>query len=137
MNRFRNVQSTLSGELAKPYDYGTPDRSDCFMMGCALVDAIEGSHLTAKYAGAYRTLAGAQRALRERGFKSLVEFWTAELERSAVGAAEARFGDLVILRLTDGAEHVGVCLGMRFVTKTAKGREDHSLTDVVAAFHIG
>jgi hypothetical protein len=137
MNRFRIVESTLSGELAKPYDYGMPERSDCFMMGCALVDALEGMSLTEKYRGTYRTLAGAQRALRKRGFRSLIDFWTVELARPPAGAAEARFGDLVILRLADGAEHVGVCLGTRFVTKTAKGLADHGLADVVAAFHIG
>nr|WP_250811682.1 hypothetical protein [Neorhizobium tomejilense] len=137
MNRFRIVESTLSGELAKPYDYGKPERSDCFMMGCAVVDALEGMALVEKYSGAYRSLAGAQRALRKRGFKSLIDFWIVELGRPPVGAAEARFGDLVILRLMDGAEHVGVCLGTRFVTKTANGRADHALADVVAAFHIG
>lgn len=137
MNRFRIVEATLNAELAKPYAYGTPEQSDCFMMGCALVDALEGTQIARKYAGAYKTLAGAQRALRKRGFKSLIEFWAAELGRPSVGAAEARFGDLVILRLADGDEHVGVCLGTRFVTKTEKGREDHGLSDVVAAFHIG
>jgi hypothetical protein len=137
MNRFRIVESTLTGELAKPYDYGTPERSDCFMMGCALVDALESMALSEKYRDAYRTLAGAQRALRRRGFRSLTDFWTVELARPPAAAAEARFGDLVILRLADGAEHVGVCLGTRFVTKTAHGRADHSLADVVATFHIG
>jgi NlpC/P60 family. len=137
MNRFRTVEATLNAELAKPYAYGTPEKSDCFMMGCALVDALEGTQIAGKYAGAYKTLAGAQRALRKRGFKSLIDFWTAELGRPSVSAAGARFGDLVILRLADGAEHVGVCLGTRFVTKTEKGREDHGLSDVVAAFHLG
>lgn len=137
MNRFRIVEATLARELAKPYAYGAPEQSDCFMMGCALVDALEGAQIGRKYAGAYKTLVGAQRALRKRGFKSLVAFWAAELGRPSVGAAEARFGDIVILRLADGAEHVGVCLGTRFVTKTEKGREDHGLSDVVAAFHIG
>jgi hypothetical protein len=137
MNRFRIVESTLSGEVAKPYDYGKPERSDCFMMGCALVDALEGMVLAEKYRGVYNSLAGAQRALRKRGFKSLIDFWTVELGRPPAGAAEARFGDLVILRLDDGAEHVGVCLGTRFVTKTANGRADHGLAAVAAAFHIG
>ncbi|PLU11878.1 hypothetical protein BMJ30_28640, partial [Sinorhizobium medicae] len=43
----------------------------------------------------------------------------------------------VILHLADGAEHVGVCLGARFVTKTERGRSDHGLADVIAAFHLG
>lgn len=137
MNRFRIVDATLTAELAKPYAYGTPEKSDCFMMGLAMVDALEGTQRAAKYAGAYRTLAGAQRALRRRGHASLVSFFTAELERDPVGGASAQLGDLVILRLADGAEHVGVCLGARFRTKTPAGRLDCSLADVVAAFRIG
>ncbi|WP_141333429.1 DUF6950 family protein, partial [Sinorhizobium meliloti] len=89
------------------------------------------------YRGAYRTLAGAQRALRRRGHTSLVSFFAAELGQQPKGGAEARLGDLVILRLTDGAEHVGICLGARFVTKTERGRSDHRLADVIAAFHLG
>jgi hypothetical protein len=137
MNRFRIVEATLNAELAKPYAYGDPKQSDCFMMGCALVDALEGRQMVKTYAGAYKTLAGAQKALRKRGFKSLVDFWTTELGHPPVGGAEARFGDLVILKLTDGVEHVGICVGTRFRTKTPAGCEDHGLADVVAAFHLG
>lgn len=137
MNRFRLVDATLTAELAKPYAYGDPARSDCFFMGCALVDALEDKRLAEKYAGSYSTLAGAQRALRKRGFSSLVDFWAAELARPAVGGASARLGDLAILRLSDGAEHVAICLDARFVTKTPEGRQYFGLTEVVAAFNIG
>ncbi|MDX1053553.1 DUF6950 family protein [Sinorhizobium medicae] len=134
MNRFRIVEATLARELAKPYAYGS---ADCFMLGCAFVDALTGSSLAGTYRGAYRTLAGAQRALRRRGHTSLVSFFAAELGQQPKGGAEARLGDLVILSLADGAEHVGVCLGARFVTKTERGRSDHRLADVIAAFHLG
>ncbi|MDX0213076.1 hypothetical protein GOC35_15650 [Sinorhizobium meliloti] len=134
MNRFRIVEATLMRELAKPYAYGS---ADCFMLGCAFIDALTGLATADKYRGAYRTLAGAQRALRRRGHTSLVSFFTAELGQEPKGGAEARLGDLVILRLSDGAEHVGVCLGARFVTKTERGRSDHGLADVIAAFHLG
>lgn len=137
MNRFRVVQAALERELAKPYAYGDPARSDCFMMGCALVDELEGRSTVKAYAGTYKTLPGAQKALRKRGFTSLTDFWTAELGRPPVAPAEAQFGDLVILKLDDGAEHVAVCLGTRFRTKTPDGPTDHALADVVAAFHIG
>lgn len=137
MNRFRVVKAALARELATPYAYGDPERSDCFMMGCALVDELEGRSLVETYAGAYKTLAGAQRALRKRGFSSLTDFWTAELGRPPVAPAEAQFGDLAILKLSDGAEHVAVCLGTRFRTKTPNGASDHALAEVTAAFHIG
>ena len=134
MNRFRIVEATLAAEMAKPYAYGG---ADCFALGCAMVDALTGSKLLAKYSGAYKTLAGAQRALRRRGHSSLVTFWADELSQEALGAAQARFGDLVIMRLADGAEHVGICLGTRFVTKTETGRSDHTIGDCIAAFQIG
>lgn len=134
MNRFRIVEATLNAELAKPYAYGT---ADCFMLGCAMIDALTRRETAKKYGGAYKTLVGAQKALRKRKHKSLVTFFAAELESDPVGAAEARMGDLVILRLADGAEHVGICVGHRFVTKTPDGRQDHSMSEVVAAFHIG
>jgi hypothetical protein len=134
MNRFRTVEALIHAELAKPYAYG---EGDCFSLGCALVDALEGTSLVKKYSKAYRTLAGAQKALRKRGFKSLVDFWAVELGRPSTGAADARFGDLVVLRLADGAEHVGVCVGSRFITKEPSGRTDHGIADVIACFHIG
>lgn len=134
MNRFRIVEATLARELAKLYAYGT---ADCFMLGCAFIDALTGWPFADEYRGAYRTLAGAQRALRRRGHKSLVSFFAAELGQEPKGGAEARLGDLVVLRLSDGAEHVGICLGARFVTKTERGRSDHGLADVIAAFHLG
>jgi len=134
MNRFRIVEATLTAELAKPYAYGT---ADCFFLGCAMIDALTGAETSKKYLGSYKTLAGAQRALRKRKHKSLVTFFEAELDQPSKGAAEARLGDLVILRLADGAEHVGICLGTRFVTKTPDGRQDYGLGEVIAAFHIG
>ncbi len=134
MERFRIVNATLERELSTPYAYGS---ADCFHLGCAFADAFNGTDFVGKYRGAYTTLAGAQRALRKRGFASLVDFWSTELGQEPDGAASAQIGDLVILRLADGAEHVGVCLGIRFITKTERGRSDHGLSDVIATFHLG
>lgn len=137
MNRYRIVEQTLNDELAKPYDFGDPQRSDCFFMGLAMIDALTESSFCEKYAGTYSDLLGAQKALRKRKHKSLATFFAAELEQDPKGAAEAQLGDLVILRLSDGAEHVAICVGSRFATKTPRGREDHGLSEVIAAFSIG
>ncbi|ANK73597.1 hypothetical protein FA04_13800 [Ensifer adhaerens] len=134
MDRFRIGSATLERELSTPYAYGP---ADCFHLGCAMADALHGTSLVEKYRGAYRTLKGAHIALRRRGFSNLVDFWSAELGQEPDGAASARYFDLVILRLADGAEHVGVCLGNRFTTKTERGRSDHGLSDVIATFHLG
>lgn len=137
MNRFRVVEQVLAEELGKPYDYGNPEKSDCFFMGCAMIDALTGSKHVAKYAGTYDSLIGAQKALRRRKHKSLVTFFSSLLDQEPVGAAQARMGDIAVLLLPDGAEHVAICVGTRFITKTPNGRQDHDFTEVIAAFQIG
>ena len=86
------------------------------------------------YKGRYRTLAGAQRALRREGHTSLVTFFAAHLETCAPAAA--RIGDLAIIQLGE-AEHVGVCVGTKFLTKTETGASFHDVTRVKAAFLAG
>lgn len=134
MNRFRIVEATLSEELEKPYAYGS---ADCFFLGCAMIDALTGSEHVKKYAGSYDSLLGAQKALRRRKHKSLVTFFSSLLGQEPVGAAQARMGDIAVLVLPDGAEHVAICVGLRFTTKTPEGRQDFGLPEVVAAFQIG
>lgn len=131
-SRFETVKATLDAERAKPYVYG---RSDCFMLGIAMIDALSGSKLRAKYEGCYSTLLGAQRALRRRKHKTLADLFQKHLGEP-VAPALAQLGDLVILRLADG-EHVGICLGARFITKTERGCTLHSLPDCITAFRIG
>lgn len=138
-DRFRIVSQTLAAELARPYIHG---ESDCFFLGCRVADALDMPHgalnLVERYGGAYSTLLGAQRALRKHGFATLAELFASHLP--ACAPAEARLGDIVILDLTIGGkrgQHVGVCLGARFVTRSERGRSDHGVGDCVAAFRTG
>ena len=127
--RFEIAQPVIEVELAKPYAYGV---ADCFFFGCQIADAFDPARGMVKtYSGSYRTLIGAQRALRKRGYTSLVDLFARHLEPCA--PAQALMGDLAILELADG-EHVGVCIGRRFITKTEYGRSDHDLSAVKAAF---
>lgn len=127
--RFEIAQPVIEAELAKPYAYGT---ADCFMFGCRVADAFDPARKMVKtYSGSYKTLTGAQRALRRRGFKSLAELFVVHLEPCA--PSEAQTGDLVILQLADG-EHVGACVGLKFITKTERGRSLHDVSAVKAAF---
>ncbi|MET3662508.1 DUF6950 family protein [Aquamicrobium ahrensii] len=127
--RFEIAHLIIEAELTKPYVYGT---ADCFFFGCRIADAFDPARKMVKtYSGSYKTLMGAQRAMRKRGFKSLAELVAVHLEPCAPG--EAQFGDLVILQLADG-EHVGVCVGAKFITKTERGRSLHDLSAVKAAF---
>ncbi|UVK45377.1 hypothetical protein BPNPMPFG_000907 [Mesorhizobium sp. AR07] len=131
-DRFQIVDATLKAELAKPYVEG---ESDCFFLGNQMADALDPTlGLVKLYWRAYSTLLGAQKALRKRGHKTLADLYATHLTPCA--PAEAQLGDIVILQLADG-QHVGICLGMRFVTKTSAGRSDHSIADCVAAFETG
>ncbi|SDA39086.1 DUF6950 family protein [Mesorhizobium qingshengii] len=131
-NRFQTVDATLRAELAKPYVEG---ESDCFFLGCRMADALDPAlGLVKKYWRAYTTILGAQKALRKRGHKTLADLFSTHL--TACAPAEAQLGDIVILQLVDG-QHVGICLGIRFVTKTSAGRSYHFVADCVAAFRTG
>ncbi len=127
--RFEIVAPVIDAEMAKPYAYGV---ADCFFLGCQVADALgPARNMVGKYEGSYSTLLGAQRALRRRGFTSLVEFFASHLEQCS--PAEAQAGDLAVLLLPDG-EHVGICMGSRFVTKTERGRALLAIGAVKAAF---
>jgi len=131
-DRFAIVAATVQAEFAKPYVYG---EADCFFLGLRMVDALDPSlRLVEHYAATYATLLGANKALRKRGFKTLADLFASHLEPCV--PAEARLGDIVILQLGK-MQHVGICLGNRFVTKTDAGRSDHLLGDVIAAFRVG
>lgn len=132
-SRFEIVSAVIEAEMAKPYSHWP--HADCFFFGCRVADALDPSlGLENAYKGSYKTLRGAQVALRRRGWKSLVELFSAHLE--VIAPATARVGDIGVLQIGN-AEHVAVCTGMRFITKTAKGRSFHDLAEVKAAFRVG
>lgn len=130
--RFEIVSRTVSEEMAKPYIPGT---ADCFFFGLRAADALNPTLDLAKhYAGSYRSLAGAQRALRKRGHTSLTQLFATHLEPCA--PAMARIGDIAVIQLEDG-EHVGVCVGQKFITKTDRGPSFCELSTIKAAFRAG
>jgi len=131
-NRYQIVRSTLEAEFAKPYVYG---ESDCFFLGCRMADALDGSlRLVERYWRSYSTLLGAQRALRRRGFTDLPDLFASHL--TSCGPAEAALGDIAVLQFGNG-QHVAVCLGRRFVTRTEAGLLYREIDAVAAAFRTG
>ncbi len=131
--RFEIVSAVIAAEMAKPYSHWP--HADCFFFGCRMVDALDPPlGVEAAYTGSYKTLAGAQRALRRRGHKSLSDLFAAHLAPCA--PAQARVGDIVVLQL-ENAEHVGVCVGTKFITKTSRGQSFHDMADCKAAFRVG
>lgn len=132
MSRFRTVERVVAEEMAKPYQYGV---ADCFFFGCRMVDALDDRQsLAATYAGSYKSLIGAQKALRKRGHKRLADLFGKHLAPTA--PAMAQLGDIVIISM-GGGDHVGVCVGAQFVTKTESGPSFHGLPECTAAFRVG
>ncbi len=130
--RFEIVSSVIDAEMAKPYTFGT---ADCFFFGCRVADALDTNlNLAETFTGRYRSARGAQRALRKEGHTSLVGLFSGHLD--ACPPAQARIGDLAVIVLSDG-EHVGVCVGQKFITKTARGQSFHDMATVSAAFRAG
>lgn len=131
--RFETVARILSIELEKPYSH--KPAADCFFMGLRVVDALDpGLKLERSYRGSYTTLRGAQRALVKRGFKSLADLFAAHLVPCA--PALAQVGDIAIIAMADG-DHVAVCAGGQFITKTASGPVFSDLASCTAAFRVG
>ncbi len=135
MSRFQVVSDTLKAELAKPYSYGS---TDCFFTGLAMIDALNGTSLVATYQCRYKTLVGAQKALRAEGHKSLVSFFEA-IGGPRIAPLQATFGDIGVIALpVEGkkrlAEHVGVHDGRQWVVKTETGTLTFDSAQALAAF---
>jgi hypothetical protein len=104
-----------------------------------LIDAVQGTDHVETYRGRYKSLAGAQKALRNEGHKTLVSFFEGLLGPTA--PAMAHLGDLGIVSLPiEGskrmAEHVGIHDGRMFVVKTEEGVKRFPFTAAIAAFRV-
>lgn len=128
--RLKDVRRIVDRELARPYVLG---KSDCFFMGLAVIDTLTGSQHTEKHLWSYRTFSGAKRALRKVGCETLTEFFDERLAKIETMRCEP--GDIVVVNW-DGYEHVAVCVGNRFVTKTADGPLMVTVDRVVSAFKV-
>ena len=138
MTRFEIVDMALQQEFAKPYRYGV---SDCFFTGLAVIDAVRGTSHVKTYAGRYKTLRGAQTALRREGYETLVAFMAALLGRR-IAPLLAHTGDIGIISLPivgkpgRMAEHVGVHTGRQWVVKAEEGIRLFDSAQAVAAFRV-
>lgn len=135
MSRFQVVSDTLKAELAKPYSYGS---TDCFFTGLRIVDAIRGTKHVNTYKNRYKTLVGAQKALRNDGHKTLTTFLEA-LSLSRIAPLQAIIGDIGVIALpVEGknrlAEHVGVHDGRQWIVKTETGTLNFDSAQAQAAF---
>lgn len=136
MSRFETVSLILDQEMAKAYAYGS---ADCYFTGLRAIDALTGTKHRETYKGRYKTLRGAQAALRKEGHKSLVSFFEALLPR--IAPLQAYIGDVGVIALPiEGskrlAEHVGVHNGRQWVVKTETGPKVFDSAQAIAAFRV-
>jgi hypothetical protein len=130
MNRAAVVSEIIKTARAEPYAYGV---NDCFFLGLKVIDALQGTSHVKTYAGAYKTLKGAQRALRKRKHTSLVTFYAELVKPIAWG--RAALGDLAVVEI-DGAEHVAVHGGQAWMSITEGGPVTWPLHMAKAAFKV-
>lgn len=128
--RLKIVRKVIETQMAKPYRFGS---TDCFMTALTMIDTLTGSQYIERHLWTYWTARGAHRELRRLGYRSLVDFFKDRLEPIETMRCEP--GDVAVVR-HDGAEHVAVCLGRQFVTKTLHGRLVLPVDSVIAAFKV-
>ncbi|WP_420406905.1 DUF6950 family protein [Hoeflea sp.] len=130
VNRAATVSGIVRTARAETYVYGS---NDCFFLGLKVIDALNGTSHVKTYSGAYRTLKGAQRALRKRGHTSIVTLYAGLLPQIPWG--RARIGDLAVVDV-DGVEHVGVHGGQAWMSITESGPVTWPLHMAKAAFKV-
>ena len=92
MNRSALVSGIIRTARAEAYAYGV---NDCFFLGLKVIDGLQGTSHIKSFAGSYRTLTGAHRALRKRGHETIVTLYAELLPIIPWG--RARIGDLAVV----------------------------------------
>lgn len=130
MNRSALVSGIIRTALAEAYAYGV---NDCFFLGLKVIDGLQGTSHIKSFAGSYRTLTGAHRALRKRGHETIVTLYAELLPIIPWG--HARIGDLAVVDI-DGAEHVAVHGGQAWMSITEDGPRSWPLHLAKSAFRV-
>lgn len=128
MTRIAELRKVLDEEFAKPYISG---ESDCFFLTLRVVDALAGTSMVEQHQGKYTSIVDGNKALRKSGYKKLSNVLAEHLPE--ITPSMATMGDVVVVQVRR-SQHLGVCLGPRFMVKTMEGRRTYELADVVAAF---
>jgi len=140
IGRVRDWRARMAALLARhqacAYAIGI---SDCFIMCAELADSMLGTpdeaSIAAAHCGCYSTNKGALRRLRQAGFVTLSDWLAAQF--TPIAPAMARVGDLGVARDAGGGEHLAVCIGTVWESKTAAGRTLFVVADMVSAGRVG
>ncbi|WP_425087764.1 DUF6950 family protein [Stappia sp.] len=130
MTRSATVAAIIKTARVEPYAYGT---NDCFFLGLRVIDALQGTRHAKAFAGSYRTVIGAHKALRKRGHTSIVTLFAELVSETPWG--QARIGDLAVVEV-DGAEHVAVHGGQSWMSITEAGPRSWPLSAAKSAFKV-
>lgn len=129
-DRWQVVLDVVSKQLQQKYK---PGRSDCFITGLRVADAISGSNLSKQYAGVYKSRKTGEEYMQRMGFYSLADLLATHFEKTT--PATMQWGDLGVVVTEDG-EHVAVCMGSVFIVKNSVGQSNFSLSQVEAGFKV-
>ena len=111
-----------------PFEYGA---MDCGAWAGGAVEAITGTNPHAAVAGEYKTMAGALRALKRKGFADHIDYAASVL--TEIDPAYATWGDIAVVDGMDGLA-LGVVTGAQIEVRAPSGRAVVPLTDAVRAF---
>lgn len=126
----QNLRAYLTEQAEKPFAFG---RVDCGSFAGGAIEAMTGTNPHAAVAGRYKTMKGALRALKRKGFADHIEYAASVL--TEIDPLFASFGDIAVVPSPEGPA-LGVVVGAHIEVRAPKGRGLVPLTDAVRAFRV-
>lgn len=104
-----HLEAYLHDVWREPFVYG---QHDCGLFAAGAVKAMTGQDFAEEYRGGYKTLAGALRRLKRKGFDSHADLAASLFEEIHPSAAQV--GDLAAVKVSDAGHYaLGVVQGAR------------------------
>jgi len=124
------LRQYLAERAETPFVYGS---ADCGAFAGGAVEAMTGTNPLASVAGKYKTMAGALRALKRKGYEDHVAYAASVL--TEIDPLFASFGDIAVVPTEEGPA-LGVVVGAHIEVRAPNGRGLVPLTDAVRAFRM-
>lgn len=124
------LRAYLAVQADTPFAYGD---ADCGAFAGGAVAAMTGTNPHAAVAGKYKTMKGALRALKRRGFADHIAYAASVL--TEIDPLFAAFGDIAVVASPEGPA-LGVVVGAHIEVRAPAGRAVVPLTDAVCAFRV-
>lgn len=127
----RRLARVVEKHLHLPGEWGV---TDCGMTVGDAVEAVTGTNPLARFAGRYKTEAGAARLMRKQGWHDMTDVL------ASMGAPDGRLkaqrGDVATV-MQGGQVTAGFVCDRGVAAKSEHGLAFYPVTDIIAAFKIG